>query len=481
MSETTPSAPDQTAATAAQAPAGGLRGTLGVAGITLSVVAAAAPLTVMAGAVPLAIAVGNGPGVPSAYLCVGVVLLLFSAGYATMSRYLRNAGAFYAYITRGLGGPLGLGASFLAITSYTAIQSAVYGLLGASTGELVAGRFGGPDLPWWLWTALAWAVIAWLGYRRIDLSARVLSILLVAEVSVVLLLDGAVVLTGGARGLDAVPFTPSAFLGGAPAIALAFAVASFVGFEATAIYSDEARDPRRTVPRATYLAVVIIGSFYALSAWALVMAYGSGEVTAAAQAAPELLVGRAMETYVGAIWSDVTQVLLVTSLFASALAFHNAIARYTYALGRDGTLPAAYGRAHPVHGSPALGSVAQSVTAVAVVGAFVITGRDPVLHLFTWLSGVGALGIMTLMSLTCLAVVVFFRRHREYGERAWNVLVAPLAGFAGLVTFVLVLVRNFDTLIGGSMTLALVFEGLLAVSLLLGVAVALARRPRVEA
>lgn len=47
----------------------------------------------------------------------------------------------------------------------------------------------------------------------------------------------------GTESLSLEPLTPSALTSGSLPIALLFCFASFVGFEATAIYSEEARDP----------------------------------------------------------------------------------------------------------------------------------------------------------------------------------------------------------------------------------------------
>ena len=69
------------------------RGTLGLVGIIFFVVAASAPLAGMTGAFPVA-AVILGPGAVGMYVFVGIVLLLFSVGYATMSHYVTNTGAF---------------------------------------------------------------------------------------------------------------------------------------------------------------------------------------------------------------------------------------------------------------------------------------------------------------------------------------------------------------------------------------------------
>ena len=71
---------------------------LGVLGIVFFVVAASAPLVGMTGAVPVAMVIGNQTAVPGTYLFVGIVLLLFSIGFATMSSHVTNAGAFFAYV-----------------------------------------------------------------------------------------------------------------------------------------------------------------------------------------------------------------------------------------------------------------------------------------------------------------------------------------------------------------------------------------------
>src|SRR3954447_26533641 len=128
-----------------------LSGRLGVGSIVFMVVAAAAPLTVIAGTVPLGLAAGNGAAFPTTFaLCCGI-LLLFAVGFCAMSRHVPNAGAFYSYIARGLGGAAGTGAAFLALVTYTAVQLAVYGYIGAVVDGLVQ-HYGGPSLPWWLWS-----------------------------------------------------------------------------------------------------------------------------------------------------------------------------------------------------------------------------------------------------------------------------------------------------------------------------------------
>jgi amino acid transporter len=476
MSELSPAAPATAAPPADDAGGRGLRGSIGVVGIVFLVVAAAAPLTAIGGALPVMLAIGNGAGNPMAYVVAAVVLLLFSVGYATMSRHVVDAGAFYAYVSKGLGTPVGVGAAGLALLTYTAIQAAIYGLAGA-TAQGLSTQYGGPDLPWWVWAFLFMAVVGLLGYRNIDVGTKVLGVLLTLEIGVIAVVAGAVLAQGGADGIDVRSFTPSAFFSGAPGISIMFAVASFIGFEATAIYGEEARNPRRTVPLATYLAVVLIGAFYALSSWAVVLAFGSDGVVAAAQADTAGLVFTAAAEYVSPVVADVMLVLLLTSLFAALLAFHNAISRYLFALGRQGMAPDVLSRTHVRHASPHVGSLAQTGTAFVVVAVFAVAGSDPVLQLFTWMSGLATVSILLLMVLTSVAVLAFFARSRV-DRRTWHTRVAPALGTLGLLGIVGLVLANFTTLISGDAVLATVLLTVIAAAFALGVVVALVRRPR---
>jgi amino acid transporter len=309
-----------------------LSGSLGVGSIVFMVVAAAAPLTVIAGSVPLGIGAGNGAAFPTTFVLCAVVLLLFAVGFCAMSPHVPDAGAFFTYVRHGLGRPLGLGAAFLALATYAAVQAAVYGYIGAAVDQLVTG-YGGPSLPWWLYTFALMAVVAVLGYRHIELSSRVLGVLLVAEIAIVVVLDAVVTVRGGAQGLSTAFLDPTQVGSGAVGIAIMFAIASFIGFEATAVFRDEARDPERTIPRATYTALIVVGVFYAVSSWAFVSAWGDEAAVAQAVASPGTFLLDTVTAWLGPFAGHVATVLLVTSLFAAILSFHNVAARYWYALG----------------------------------------------------------------------------------------------------------------------------------------------------
>ncbi len=463
------------------------RGRIGVLGVTFFVVSAAAPLTAMAGGAPSAMLLGNGPGIPLAYVIVSLMLLIFSVGYTTMARHHTSSGAFYSYITRGLRQHTGGAAAFVALLGYNAMQIGLYGLFGVAMQGFVL-TVGGPDIPWWAYVLGAIVLIGVLGYRQVDLSMKVLGVLVALEFLVVVVLDVAIIAKGGQGGTAALtmePFTPSALMSagaGGLAIALLFNSASFIGFEATTIYSEEAKDPKRTVPRATYLAVITIGVFYTITTWLMVNAQGAATLSqhlAEMKPDPTGFLFELGAIYVGPTFTTVMLLLFATSLFAALLAFHNAVARYLFSLGREGLLPERVGHTHDLHLSPHIGSASQSVLALVVVALFVVTGQDPVLALFVWLTQLGTLAILFLMAVCSAAVVAFFVRHPDLEPNKFAALVAPAIGAVAMTAVALFATSQFGLLIGNpDSPLAWALPALIAVAAVAGVmsAAVLAKR-----
>ena len=215
------------------------KGRLGVLGIVFFVVAASAPLVGMTGAVPVAMLAGNGAAAPGAYLAVGLILLLFSVGYTAMSSRVTNSGAFFAYVGRGLGTNAGVASAFASIVGYVTIQLAIYGFFGGIVAGEMAARFA-IEMPWYVWSLLAWAIVTALSLLSVDIGAKVLGVLMILEVLSLFVTAIFILVAGGPEGMNfGASFSPDqifvgGFAGGA-GIAIAFAFASFIGFEATAI------------------------------------------------------------------------------------------------------------------------------------------------------------------------------------------------------------------------------------------------------
>jgi amino acid transporter len=419
-------------------------GRLGTGHILFLIVAAAAPLSAMVGTVPLAFAFGDGSGVPAAFLFAGVTLLCFSVGYAVSARRTGGSGGFYASVADGLGRPPAVAAGYVALLSYNCATIGLAGALGYFTQLVLAAH--GLAVSWEWCAAVGLVLTAVLGYREIALSARVLALLMLGEIGVLAALDVAILARHGLHALPAVSFSPHTAAGPGAGVSLMFAFVSFIGFESAALYGKEARDPERSVPRATYAAVALIAGFYALTSWLAVGAVGSDRVReVAGKQMGDLFFGLG-DDFLGTAGSTGLQILLCTSLFAATLALHSAANRYAQVLAEDGLLPGALAAGHPRHGSPHRASVAQSVLTTLVVAGFAVAGLDPYADLTTSMLGLGTLGIVALQALAALSVLGL--RLRTGRGHWWRETVAPLLGFAGLAASVWLVVGNFDMLTG---------------------------------
>ena len=436
------------------------KGRIGVIGIVFFVVAAAAPLVGMTGAVPVATVLGNGAGVPGAYLAVALILLLFSVGYSAMSQHVTNAGAFFAYVGRGLGINTGVGSAFVSLVAYFAIQLAIFGFFGAVMAGQMNAQFG-LDWAWWVWVFIAWALVLILSVLSVDIGAKVLGVLLTLELLSIVITAIAVFVKGGPEGVNfAASFSPTAVLAGGIAgtagIALAFAFASYIGFEATAIYGEESREPEKTVPRATYTAIILIGVVFAFVTFAMVTALGSTTVideTVARSTVddiplldPAAVLFSIADQYVGGWMATVMSWLVLTSLFAGLLAFQNSLARYFFAMGRADVFSQKLDRTNRF-GAPGNGSITASVIPAIIIVIFIVRGWDPVLNLFYWSSAVAVLAIVLVEILVSISVIVYFRRTKE-DTRVWHTMIAPILAVIGLALGAYLLMSRFALFAG---------------------------------
>ncbi|GAA0449864.1 amino acid permease [Actinoplanes capillaceus] len=399
---------------------------MGVASVVFFGVAGAAPLTVIIGSISAIYAIQGSTAVPVAYLVVAGILSLFTVGFVAMSRHIVNSGAFYSYISHGLGRVVGVGAAFVALPAYSLMQIGLFGLFGSAASGILGAM--GLEVSWYVCALVAWALVTVLGVLWVDLSGKVLAVLLVAEISIVLLYDLVMVANPAGGSISFETLSPAPMVTPVVGSLLVLAIAGFVGFEATVVLSEEARDPKRTIARATHLAVILAGLLCGVSAWAMSVTTGPDKILSVAAEHQTDLVFTLVGPHLPAVLVDIGYVLFMTSVFAALLAFHAAVSRYQFSLGREGVLPSAWGYTHPRTGAPLLGSITQSVLALGVISAYAWAGAEPLLYLFAWLTTIGGLGVLVLMWAASASVIAFFQQHRR-GENLWRAYVAPFLAF----------------------------------------------------
>ncbi|PEI05869.1 amino acid permease [Pantoea agglomerans] len=424
----------------------GLRkNTLGLFSLIFFVVAAASPLTGVVGGLPVAIISGNGGGIPVFYILSCIILMLFAVGFIAMSRHVNNAGAFYTYISKGMGENWGASASVLAVMAYISIQIAIIAMLGFFTQLFIEEHFFS-HIPWWALSMLA-VLICWiLSIKRVEVGGKLLGILMLAEVAIVLLTD-VMLLIKKVGSYTFQSFEPSVFMQGNLGIAFIFTIAAFIGFESTAIYAEECRDPEKTVPRATVCALLLITAFFCFTSWSLVQAYGFDQVVAIASKDPGNFVFNITRQYVGQWAVETMSVLLITSLFAAALAFHNNISRYLFSISRDGLIWKELCKTHPTNGTPHNASHVHSVIILMLLAGMGSAGLDPMVHIFAIGSAVATLCILLLQLGVSAAVILFFRRVKTDDSR-FTVFWAPLLSMVCMTITVILVVNNLQSLSG---------------------------------
>jgi amino acid transporter len=228
-------------------------------------------------------------------------------------------------------------------------------------------------------------------------------------------------------------------------IAAIYGFNSMLGVEGTAIYQEEARNRAVTIPRATYFCVILVGLFYVLTAWCLATAVGPEHVSTVAHASLGTFVADRGVAYLGSWAGMAFGVLMLTSSFAAALALFNNAARYLFALARDGVLPAVLARVHPRHHSPHVAGLLLAVVLTVVIGASALAGLDPLVNLTTALVGLGSVGLMALLSVTALAIPLFFLKRGMIGLRT---SVAPAIGGSLMAIAVYLAFVNYSAITG---------------------------------
>lgn len=431
---------------------------LGLWDVVFMAVATSAPITAMSGNLPVGVGYGVGTGAPATYIWATVILSVFAVGYVAMARYVTSTGAFYGFISRGLGRVPGLGAGYMVTFSYSVFEAAIVGIFSYFAHNTLSDQLG-LDVPWLICGLVCVAAIFALSYFEISVAAKVLTVLLLTEIAILAVLAVAVLVQGG--GPDGLmpevlapmgAFQPNGLAVASIGLAMFIAFWSWTGFESTVMYGEESRDPKKIIPVATMIAVTGVGIFYIFVSWMTIAGNGAeASIALSTSANPLDLFFTPTENFVGD-WAVTTmEWLMITGSFACAMAFHNAASRYGYALGREGLVPRALGRTHPRYRSPYVASLTQTVVAALWLFGFAAFDKDPYLDVFVLLAVLGTFSLLIVQTITMAAVFRYFM-HNHPEESYWRTKVAPVVGGLSMAAVVFLMIDNLDTAAGPAAT-----------------------------
>jgi len=428
---------------------------LGLPAILFVCVAAIAPAASMLFNVPV-MASQAGAATPLAFVLSAVGVLLLGVPVVYFARRLSSAGGFATWVRHGLGRGAAFQVGWLMLGAYALFEAALQATVGGSLSSLLSPL--GINLPggWVAYALVLTLIVGVLSYFDIRASIWVMAPFAVAEVLALVILDAAITLKGGAAGHDLVhTFTPAgaSLAGVAPGgtlgigIAMVLGILAFVGFETGAVYGEEARNPRRTIPIAIFALLVFLAILYIWTSYAATIGVGwrnAGSVLGNVNAAPQQYVTLA-GIYVGRWLGIALIIFVVTSNFASSFAMHQAMVRYGYSMGREGILPRILGKTHPRWKSPYIATFMQSGFTFLVILFLGLVRQHPNpdgsvsyalgiangatwqqtsgIVSFGWLASIVTICIILVYILTNIAAPFFAQRQGEL--RLFTHVIAP--------------------------------------------------------
>jgi L-asparagine transporter-like permease len=341
-----------------------------------------------------------GPGVVLSYLLIAVVALLIGSALAEMCVAHPTAGSFGVHAEMYLT-PF---AGYAVRVSYWLMQ------LVATGGHMVAVsiymKYWFPQAPGAVWIVGFSLLLVYLNARSVGSFGRVEYWFVMAKVAalVVFVTLGLALVAGitghplGLANLAAGPALPRGFTG--VWLACCFVLYSFIGVEAVAVASGEAREPERTIPRAMRRTVLGLSGLYVAAVIVLVLVMPWSE--AGLGESPFVSVLR--RTGVRGAAALMNFVVLTAALSAANANLYT-VARTLFSLARGGYAPAALGDVDR-HGIP----VKALVTSAAGLGVAVVIQALWPDSAYVWFFGVALFGAIVVW-FTAFLTHVAFRRH----------------------------------------------------------------------
>jgi amino acid transporter len=372
-------------------------------------------------------AANAGKAMTFAYLIAFLAVLLIVNAIYRFTRRVAHAGSFFAFVQAGLGPRAGFVAGWLFLAFYPLVQVFSLVIFGAFVSQIVA-QHASVDIKWWIIALVGLGFIWLLSILGIRLSIRTDLLFLVFEGAVLGALAITILVDGGAHGAwHPEVFNPSGIGAGGVALAVVFGIQSFTGFEAASYLGEEARDPRRTIPRGMIITTLIGGAVYVFFAYIASIGWGVDDMLKYGQnPAPWDVLGARYWNSGSTIVIDVAAAI---AALAGGMASQNGAARMLFALGREGLLPRGLSHTNRRFGTP-------DVALTLLLGAAIVIALGLGLHygpinafsLLGLIVTFAALGVYFLAQVAC---TVFFWRRKEFNI-LWHGLV-PLGAIAVIV------------------------------------------------
>jgi amino acid transporter len=382
------------------------------------------------------IAVTAGVAAPLTIIAAGVAVAFLATTVAEFTRAEPSAGSFITYVETSLGARAGAVTALLVTVGYTVAMTGVFTM----SGGLLA-HYTALHVPWGPLSLVLTVAAIWVTAKGVKLSTSAVGVALVAQLAVMIAVC-AVALVDGRGELSAAPFSWAHLTGGLAGLSRGFPLAlyMFIGWENGPALAEEARDPKRTVPRALYISIAIGAALFILFAYATVTGFGYDVSSIGRSSVPFLTVA---DRDLGG-WAVLAWVAGIASVLAALVSGASSQARMLYDGGRTGLLPARLGRLRANTDTPVSALVVMAAVGLGIIGAWwithLVTGHTGAMNpvgLYAECSTMGTIVILVVYLLTNISLPVFmWRRHRAMFSAVRHVVVPALGSAVLVVPFV---------------------------------------------
>ncbi|MFD9724669.1 amino acid permease [Streptomyces sp. NPDC059072] len=366
-----------------------------------------------------------GPAVTISFILAGLTALFSALSYAELAGSVPVSGSSYSYAYATMGELIAWICGWCLVLEYAVSVAAVAvgwgqylnefldGTIGVTIPESVSaplGEGGFINLPALVVVLLSMVFLM----RGAKESATVNSIMVGVKIVTLLLFIGI-----GVMGIKAGNYTPLAPLGvtgiSAAASTLFF---SYIGFDAASTAGEEAKNPKKDLPRAIMLSLAIVTVLYVLVAFVAVgaMPWQDFEGTEAALA-------QIMTDVTGtSVWGVVLAAGAIVAIFSVVFAVLYGQTRILFAMSRDGLVPKVFAKVDEKTGAPRANVVIVSLFCGALA-AFIPLGK---------LADATSIGTLFAFGLVNVAVIIL-RRTRPDMPRTFKVALFPVTPILGAV------------------------------------------------
>jgi amino acid transporter len=372
---------------------------------------------------------------PLTIVVAGVAIALLGNTLSEFTKVLPSTGGFITYIGKSFGPRTAVTTSLMTGLGYMAAMSSVVAVVGGFFQQLLQNYnvAGLKNVPWIVWTLIFLAFAVFMMVRGISISTKIAGFFFAFEM-IVMVTVSIIALIKFHAHISMAPFEPKNIHNGLKGLALGFplAIYLFIGWENSAALAEETENPRRNVPRAVFTSIAIMSASYLLFAFSTVVAYKNNVGALSSAAVPFI----GMSQKLVGVLAFLAFIAGMTSTIGSLIAGTNSQARLVFNAGREGLLPAVFGKVNQKRRTPVNALVIFLGVSMFILGFWGLghllghntSGSMSALNYFFEVSTFGTILVLVVYAMANLALPIFMQAHRPDEVSFMRHVILPLTG-----------------------------------------------------